>query len=71
MKVLAEMNILSPLKLCNLTKEDIRKLSKQAGLPTWDKPAYSCLATRIHMTEEITEQTLKKVETAERKRLFV
>lgn len=65
MKVLAEMNILSPLKMCNLTKEDIRKLSKQAGLPTWDKPAYSCLATRIHMTEEITEQTLKKVETAE------
>lgn len=65
MKVLEEMNIKSPLKMCNLTKEEIRKLSKKVGLPTWDKPAYSCLATRIHTTEEITHEILKKVENAE------
>ena len=39
MKVLKEQNILSPLRLCGLTKSDVRRLSKEAGLFTWDKPA--------------------------------
>ena len=47
MKALKEMNVLSPLRECKLTKVEIRKLSEDAGLFTWDKPAYACLATRI------------------------
>ena len=65
MKALAEMKILSPLRLCGLTKSDIRQLSKDAGLPTWYKPAYACLATRIPVGERITEESLKRVEGAE------
>lgn len=65
MKVLDEMHVLSPLKLCDLTKNYIRTLSKSVGLPTWDKPAYSCLATRINVNENITEEKLKQIENAE------
>ncbi len=65
MKALAEMKILSPLRLCGLTKSDIRQLSKDAGLPTWYKPAYACLATRIPTGEQITGEDLKRVEGAE------
>lgn len=64
-KALQEMQVLSPLRLCNLTKDDIRKKSKEANLFTWDKPAYACLATRIKPKEMITETALKKVELAE------
>ena len=46
-KALGEEGILSPLRICGLTKAEIRRLSHEAGLPTWDKPAYACLATRI------------------------
>ena len=52
MKVLEEQHILSPLRICGLTKSDVRRLSKEAGLFTWDKPAYACLATRIPAIEE-------------------
>ena len=65
MKALKEMKILSPLKICSLTKEDIRSLSKEAGLPTWDKPSYSCLATRISKGEKIKKNTLVKIEKSE------
>lgn len=65
MKALAEMKILSPLRLCGLTKSDVRQLSKDAGLPTWYKPAYACLATRIPTGERITGEDLKRVEGAE------
>lgn len=47
MKALQELSVLSPLRLCGLTKTEIRKRSKAAGLFTWDKPSYACLATRI------------------------
>ena len=47
MKALQEMQVLSPLRLCGLTKQDIREKSKEAGLFTWDKPSYACLATRF------------------------
>lgn len=65
MKALCELSVLSPLRLCGLTKDEIRKRSKEAGLFTWDKPAYACLATRIPTGCEIDEETLKKVENSE------
>ena len=64
-KALGEEGILSPLRICELTKAEIRRLSHEAGLPTWDKPAYACLATRIRTGEEITLQKLKQTEKAE------
>ena len=65
MKALQEMQVLSPLRLCGLTKQDIREKSKEAGLFTWDKPSYACLATRFPAGVQITEEGLKKVEQAE------
>lgn len=65
MRVLKEMNVLSPIKLCNLSKEDVRRLSKKAGLQTWNKPSYSCLATRIKTGEELTAEKLKNIEAGE------
>ena len=65
MKALQELQVLSPLRLCGLTKAEIRRQSREAGLFTWDKPAYACLATRIPTGEEITEEKLQKTEQAE------
>ena len=59
MKALKEMNVLSPLRECKLTKVEIRKLSEDAGLFTWDKPAYACLATRIPTGTTITKDQLQ------------
>ncbi len=65
MKALQELSVYSPLKLCGITKQEVRERSKRAGLFTWDKPAYACLATRIQWGEEITEDKLNRVEKAE------
>ena len=65
MRALREMAVRSPLRECGLTKAEIRRLSHEAGLFTWDKPAYACLATRIRTGEEITLQKLKQTEKAE------
>ena len=65
MKALRELSVRSPLKECGLTKDEIRKLSKEAGLFTWDKPAYACLATRIPTGVELTEEKLMRTEKAE------
>lgn len=65
MKVLEEQHILSPLRICGLTKSDVRRLSKEAGLFTWDKPAYACLATRIPAGEKITAEKLKAIDESE------
>lgn len=65
MRALRELSVQSPLRLCGLTKEEIRRLSREAGLFTWDKPAYACLATRIPTGEGITAQKLSVTETAE------
>ena len=65
MRALAEMSVLSPLRICGLTKAQIRALSKEAGLFTWDKPAYACLATRIPAGERITQEKLTATEEAE------
>ena len=65
MKVLAEENILSPLRICGMSKSDVRRLSREAGLFTWNKPAYACLATRVPAGEEITGEKLRAVEQSE------
>lgn len=65
MKALEEYQVLSPLRLCGITKAEVRELSREAGLFTWQKPAYACLATRIKCGEEITEEKLKITEMAE------
>lgn len=65
LKAIAELGIKSPLKECNLYKEEIRTLSKQLGLPTWNKPSFACLASRFVYREEITREKLKMVEKAE------
>lgn len=65
-KALTEMKVKSPLKDCGITKDMVRDLSKQAGLFTWDKPAYACLATRIPNGSAITAKKLERTEKAER-----
>ena len=65
MKALKEVGVLSPLRLCGLTKKDIRGLAEDAGLPVRYKPSYSCLATRIEPGKPIAEEDLKRVEAAE------
>lgn len=65
MKALQEMKVLSPLRLTGLTKAEIRRLSREAGLFTWDKPSYACLATRIPAGTEITGADLARTEWAE------
>ena len=65
MKALEEYKVLSPLRMCGLTKDMVRALSKEAGLFTWNKPAYACLATRIPSGEPITAEKLQATEAAE------
>ena len=65
MKALQELSVLSPLRLCGLTKDEIRRRSRQAGLFTWNKPAYACLATRIPTGTAITQADLEKTERCE------
>ena len=65
MRALGELNVRSPLRECGLTKAEIRRRSREAGLFTWDKPAYACLATRIPEGVQITEEMLRKTEKAE------
>ncbi len=64
-RALGELKVLSPLRICGLTKAEIRRLSKEAGLFTWNKSAYACLATRIPTGDEITAQKLDMTERAE------
>lgn len=65
MRALRELSVRSPLRECGLTKPEIRKRSREAGLFTWDKPAYACLATRIPTGVEITADKLERTERAE------
>lgn len=65
MRALRELSVRSPLRECGLTKAEIRRLSKEAGLFTWNKPAYACLATRIPTGEPITREKLENTEAAE------
>ena len=65
----AELEVKSPLRETGLTKEDIRALSKELGLPTWDKPSFACLASRFVYGEPITEEKLGMVDKAEQRLL--
>lgn len=65
MRALRELSVQSPLRICGLTKDEIRNRSREAGLFTWDKPAYACLATRIPAGETITAKKLAATEEAE------
>lgn len=65
MRALQELQVQSPLRLCGLTKAQIRAGAKAAGLPVWDKPAYACLATRVQPGMRITAENLARIERAE------
>ncbi|MEG0074689.1 MAG: ATP-dependent sacrificial sulfur transferase LarE [Eubacterium sp.] len=65
LKALCEMEILSPLTMAKLTKQEIRELSKKRGLSTAEKPSMACLATRIPSGEKITPKKLRMIETGE------
>jgi uncharacterized protein len=65
LKALAELGIVSPLREAALTKAEIRELSRRFDLPTWDKPAFACLASRIPYGEPIDKTKLSRVEKAE------
>ena len=65
LQAVAELGILSPLRYADLTKAEIRDLSKEMGLPTWDKPSFACLASRFVYEETITEEKLHMVDEAE------
>ena len=60
-----ELGVVSPLREAGLTKAEIRQLSHEMGLPTWDKPSFACLASRFPYGETITREKLKTVETSE------
>jgi uncharacterized protein len=65
LKALEELRIVSPLREAGLTKAEIRELSRRFDLPTWDKPAFACLASRIPYGERISREKLHRVEQAE------
>jgi len=60
-----ELGVKSPLREAGLTKSEVRTLSKMLGLPTWSKPSYACLATRIPYGIPITEEKLSQIDRAE------
>jgi pyridinium-3,5-biscarboxylic acid mononucleotide sulfurtransferase len=61
-----EFGVRSPLDEAGLTKDEIRELSRIAGLPTWDEPASACLSSRIPYHHEVTDEKLRMIERAER-----
>lgn len=65
MQALKELSVRSPLRECGLTKAQVRELSRKAGLFTWDKPAYACLATRVPTGQLLDQAELWKIEKAE------
>jgi uncharacterized protein len=60
-----EFGVISPLDEAGLTKDDIRTLSREAGLPCWDEPASACLSSRVPYHSEVTEAKLETIERAE------
>lgn len=65
MQAARELSVISPLKEAQLTKADIRELSKKMGLPTWNKPSFACLSSRFPYGNQITIPKLTMVEEAE------
>ncbi|MBQ7266771.1 MAG: TIGR00268 family protein, partial [Synergistaceae bacterium] len=65
MKALEELGVISPLRHCGFTKSDVREISRELGLATWDKPSFACLASRFVYGEKITREKLRMVERSE------
>lgn len=65
LRAIAELGVLSPLREAGLNKSEIRELSHEMGLPTWDKPSYACLASRFPYHNKIDRKKLAMVEKAE------
>ena len=65
LQAVAELDVKSPLRHCNLSKDDIRALSKDMKLPTWDKQSFACLSSRFVYGETISEEKLSMVDKAE------
>jgi uncharacterized protein len=66
LQALIDLQIKSPFLELKYTKSEIRALSQKMGLPTWDKPAYACLLTRIPYDQEVTPALLRRIEQAEK-----
>lgn len=64
-KALRELGVVSPLRECGLTKDDVRRMSRDAGLPTWDRPSNSCLATRMDTGIPLDMDVLERAHEAE------
>jgi len=64
-KAAAQLGVRHPLREAGLTKADVRELSRELGLPTWDKPSFACLASRFPYGDSITREGLKQVAAAE------
>ena len=62
---IAEHGVKSPLRYAKLTKDEIRALSKEMGLPTWDKQSFACLSSRFPYGESITTERLSMIDKAE------
>ncbi len=65
LKAIAEHGVISPLRMAGLTKEEIRILSKELGLPTWNKQSFACLSSRFPYGQKITKEKLEMVDKAE------
>ena len=65
MRAIHELGIVSPLLEARLTKAEIRQLSQELGMPTWNKPSFACLASRFVYGEAITDKRLSMVDQAE------
>ena len=66
MRAAAEAGVAAPLVDAGLGKDEIREASRRLGLPTWDKPALACLASRVAYGTTVTPQRLARVDSAER-----
>jgi pyridinium-3,5-biscarboxylic acid mononucleotide sulfurtransferase len=65
LRALEELGIRSPLREAGLGKKEIREISRRLGLPTWDKPAFACLASRVPYGEPLTVEKLDRIDRAE------
>jgi pyridinium-3,5-biscarboxylic acid mononucleotide sulfurtransferase len=65
MKAKSEQSVRSPLLEAELSKEEVREISRHLGLPTWDKPAFACLSSRFPYGNGITRENLRRVDEAE------
>jgi uncharacterized protein len=65
MQAARERGVRAPLIEAELWKEEIRTLSRELGLPTWDKPSFACLSSRFQYGDRITAEKLRQVDAAE------